>query len=131
MARLVGVDLPREKRVEVALTYIFGVGRTTSKAALAETGVVAGDAGAGRGAVVDAGDDQGVAAAGDLVAVLVEGEVADDEERGGLCRDDGGASQQRPHPGAEADPLVRDLADYDRAFGLVQDTTTTAAEEVA
>ena len=39
MARLVGVDLPREKRVEVALTYIFGVGRTTSKAALAETGV--------------------------------------------------------------------------------------------
>jgi small subunit ribosomal protein S13 len=30
MARLVGVDLPRDKRVEVALTYIFGVGRTTS-----------------------------------------------------------------------------------------------------
>ncbi len=39
MARLVGVDLPREKRVEVALTYIFGVGRTTSLKALAETGV--------------------------------------------------------------------------------------------
>ncbi len=39
MARLVGVDLPREKRVEVALTYIFGVGRTTSQKALAETGV--------------------------------------------------------------------------------------------
>jgi small subunit ribosomal protein S13 len=39
MARLVGVDLPREKRVEVALTYIFGVGRTTSKEALAATGV--------------------------------------------------------------------------------------------
>jgi len=39
MARLVGVDLPREKRVEVALTYIFGAGRTTSKEALAATGV--------------------------------------------------------------------------------------------
>jgi small subunit ribosomal protein S13 len=39
MARLVGVDLPREKRVEVALTYIFGVGRTRSNQALAATGV--------------------------------------------------------------------------------------------
>ncbi|WP_411284600.1 30S ribosomal protein S13 [Lapillicoccus sp.] len=39
MARLVGVDLPRDKRVEVALTYIFGVGRTRSKAALVATGV--------------------------------------------------------------------------------------------
>jgi len=39
MARLVGVDLPREKRVEVALTYIFGVGRTRSQAALTATGV--------------------------------------------------------------------------------------------
>ncbi len=39
MARLVGVDLPREKRVEVALTYIFGVGRTRSHAALTATGV--------------------------------------------------------------------------------------------
>ena len=38
MARLVGVDLPREKRAEVALTYIFGVGRTTASKALAETG---------------------------------------------------------------------------------------------
>jgi small subunit ribosomal protein S13 len=39
MARLVGVDLPREKRVEVALTYIFGVGRTSASKALAATGV--------------------------------------------------------------------------------------------
>jgi len=39
MARLVGVDLPRDKRVEVALTYIFGIGRTRSKATLTETGV--------------------------------------------------------------------------------------------
>ena len=39
MARLVGVDLPREKRVEVALTYIFGVGRTSSQKALTATGV--------------------------------------------------------------------------------------------
>ena len=39
MARLVGVDLPREKRLEVALTYIYGVGRTRAKEALAATGV--------------------------------------------------------------------------------------------
>ena len=39
MARLVGVDLPREKRIEIALTYIFGVGRTRSRKALAETGI--------------------------------------------------------------------------------------------
>src|SRR3954453_12034750 len=39
MARLVGVDLPRDKRVEVALTYIFGVGRTRSKRALGAAGV--------------------------------------------------------------------------------------------
>jgi small subunit ribosomal protein S13 len=41
MARLVGVDLPREKRLEVALTYIFGVGRTRSKETLAATGLSA------------------------------------------------------------------------------------------
>ena len=39
MARLMGVDLPREKRVEVALTYIFGVGKTSAQKALAATGV--------------------------------------------------------------------------------------------
>src|SRR5207248_6783336 len=39
MARLVGVDLPREKRMEVALTYIFGVGRTRATETLAATGV--------------------------------------------------------------------------------------------
>jgi len=39
MARLVGVDLPREKRVEIALTYIFGVGRTRSRQALEATGI--------------------------------------------------------------------------------------------
>ena len=39
MARIAGVDIPREKRVEISLTYIFGVGLTTSKNALAETGI--------------------------------------------------------------------------------------------
>jgi small subunit ribosomal protein S13 len=39
MARLVGVDLPREKRMEVALTYIYGIGRTRAREALAATGV--------------------------------------------------------------------------------------------
>ena len=39
MARLVGVDLPREKRLEIALTYIFGIGRTRAQQTLAATGV--------------------------------------------------------------------------------------------
>ena len=39
MARIAGVVLPREKRVEIGLTYIFGIGLTTSKKILAETGV--------------------------------------------------------------------------------------------
>ena len=37
MARIAGVDLPRDKRVEIGLTYIFGIGLTTSKKILAET----------------------------------------------------------------------------------------------
>ncbi|MDN5293866.1 MAG: small subunit ribosomal protein [Eubacteriales bacterium] len=39
MARIAGVDLPRDKRVEIALTYIFGIGRSTSKKILEATGV--------------------------------------------------------------------------------------------
>ncbi|MBX3168608.1 MAG: 30S ribosomal protein S13 [Candidatus Eremiobacteraeota bacterium] len=39
MARISGVDLPREKRIEIGLTYIFGIGRTTSKKILDATGV--------------------------------------------------------------------------------------------
>ena len=39
MARLVGVDLPRDKRIEVALTYIYGIGRTRAQQVLAATGV--------------------------------------------------------------------------------------------
>ena len=39
MARIAGVDLPREKRIEIGLTYIFGIGLSTSKKILAATGV--------------------------------------------------------------------------------------------
>jgi small subunit ribosomal protein S13 len=39
MARLAGVDLPREKRLEIALTYIYGIGRTRAQQTLRETGV--------------------------------------------------------------------------------------------
>ena len=39
MARLAGVDLPRDKRLGIALTYIFGIGRSTSQIILSETGV--------------------------------------------------------------------------------------------
>jgi small subunit ribosomal protein S13 len=39
MARIEGIDLPRGKRIEIALTYIYGIGRTTSKQLLAQSGV--------------------------------------------------------------------------------------------
>lgn len=39
MARISGVDLPREKRIEVGLTYVYGIGPTTAKKILAETGI--------------------------------------------------------------------------------------------
>jgi small subunit ribosomal protein S13 len=39
MARIAGVDLPRDKRVVIALTYIYGIGKTTSQKILAQTGV--------------------------------------------------------------------------------------------
>ena len=39
MARIAGVDLPREKRVEIGLTYIYGIGRPTADKILAETGI--------------------------------------------------------------------------------------------
>ncbi len=39
MARIAGVDLPREKRIEIGLTYIFGIGRTRAQSTLAATGV--------------------------------------------------------------------------------------------
>ena len=39
MARIAGVDLPAEKRVEIALTYIYGIGRTTARRILAQAGV--------------------------------------------------------------------------------------------
>ena len=39
MARIAGIDLPREKRVEIGLTYIYGIGKPTAKKILADTGV--------------------------------------------------------------------------------------------
>ncbi len=39
MARIAGVDLPRDKRVEIGLTYIYGIGRSSSNRILAEAGV--------------------------------------------------------------------------------------------
>jgi len=39
VARIAGVDIPREKRLEISLTYIFGVGRTTARKVCAETGM--------------------------------------------------------------------------------------------
>ena len=39
MARIAGVDIPREKRVEIGLTYVYGIGRTSSNKILAEAGI--------------------------------------------------------------------------------------------
>jgi small subunit ribosomal protein S13 len=39
LARIAGIDLPRNKRIEIALTYIFGIGRSTSQSILAKAGV--------------------------------------------------------------------------------------------
>ena len=39
MARIAGVDLPRDKRIEIGLTYVYGIGRTTAKRILEQTGV--------------------------------------------------------------------------------------------
>ena len=39
MARIAGIDLPREKRIEIGLTYIYGIGRTSANKILAETGI--------------------------------------------------------------------------------------------
>ena len=39
MARIAGVDLPREKRIEVGLTYVYGIGRSTARKILTDTGV--------------------------------------------------------------------------------------------
>ena len=39
MARIAGIDLPKDKRIEIALTYIFGIGRTSANKILKETGV--------------------------------------------------------------------------------------------
>ena len=39
MARIAGVDLPREKRIEIGLTYIYGIGRTTADESIAATGI--------------------------------------------------------------------------------------------
>jgi small subunit ribosomal protein S13 len=52
MARLVGVDLPRDKRLEIALTYVYGMGRTRAQQTLAGTGV------SGNTRVHDLGDDE-------------------------------------------------------------------------
>ena len=39
MARIAGIDLPREKRIEIGLTYIYGIGRTSAKEILAKAGI--------------------------------------------------------------------------------------------
>ena len=74
MARIAGVDLPREKRVEIGLTYIFGVGRTTSNKILAQAGID------GNTRVRDLTDEEvdKIRAAMEELDVMVEGDLRRD-----------------------------------------------------
>ena len=74
MARIAGVDLPRDKRVEIGLTYIYGIGRTTSNKLLAEAGVSPDTR------VKDLTDDEvkKISAAIDSQGVMVEGDLRRD-----------------------------------------------------
>jgi small subunit ribosomal protein S13 len=70
MARIAGVDLPREKRVEVGLTYVYGIGTSTARKVLTETGVdpdtKVRDLAEGEVATIRAYVDQNVQVEGDL-----------------------------------------------------------------
>ena len=74
MARIAGVDLPREKRVEIGLTYIFGIGRTTSNKILAQAGID------GNTRVRDLTDEEvdKIRAAMEDLDVMVEGDLRRD-----------------------------------------------------
>ena len=74
MARIAGVDLPREKRVEIGLTYIFGVGRTTSNKILDKAGID------GNTRVRDLTDEEvdKIRAAMEELDVMVEGDLRRD-----------------------------------------------------
>ena len=74
MARIAGVDLPREKRVEVGLTYVYGIGRSTAREILCETGVAPDtkvrDLAEGEVAKIRTYVDQNVQVEGDLRRVV-------------------------------------------------------------
>jgi small subunit ribosomal protein S13 len=74
MARIAGVDLPREKRVEVGLTYVYGIGRSTAREILSETGVAPDtkvrDLAEGEVAKIRTYVDQNVQVEGDLRRVI-------------------------------------------------------------
>ena len=74
MARIAGVDLPREKRVEIGLTYIFGIGRTTSNKILDNAGID------GNTRVRDLTDEEvdKIRAAMEELDVMVEGDLRRD-----------------------------------------------------
>ena len=74
MARIAGVDLPREKRIEVGLTYVYGIGRSTAREILSETGVAPDtkvrDLAEGEVAKIRTYVDQNVQVEGDLRRVV-------------------------------------------------------------
>ena len=110
MARLIGVDLPREKRLEIGLTYIFGIGRTRAKEILAATGI------SGDVRVKDLTDEQ-------LVAMrdFIEGNY---ETEGDLRRIDSG---RQPVVGVNKYTL-----DDDEGIEVLKvDNKTVRAEQIA
>ncbi len=71
MARIAGIDLPREKRIEIALTYIYGIGPTTAKKLIAQSGI---DANVRRKAMTE-DDEKKVREALDVLSLRVEGDL--------------------------------------------------------
>lgn len=69
MARIEGVDLPRDKRIEIALTYIYGIGRTTSRELLEATGINPDTR------VKDLSEDQVQALRDEVAGLTVEGDL--------------------------------------------------------
>ena len=69
MARIAGVDLPRDKRIEIGLTYIYGIGRPTAEEILAKTGISEDIR------VKDLTDDQVNAIRKEVDAIKVEGDL--------------------------------------------------------
>ncbi len=114
MARIAGVNLPREKRVEIGLTYIFGIGRSTSNAVLSELGISSDTK------VRDLTDEEVTRLRTHIDSLTVEGDLRRERWRtspsSGVERHDVGEAHELEHL-----HLRPELARRSRPVGLVRD----------